>query len=177
MMRAGIEPLSINRLRIVFAAMLMAALLGACGFQLRGTATLPFQTLYVEAPPGSAFATQLRRAIGASSNTRVIDDPQAAEARILVVQELREKEVVSLSSGGRAREFQLRYRMSYRVVAKDNAEITPLTQILLRRDLTYSEQDVLGKEAEENLLYRDMQSDAVQQLLRRLQTISTTAKS
>ncbi len=42
-------------------------------------------------------------------------------------------------------------------------------EILLKRDLLYSDSDVLGKEQEEALLYRDMQTDAVQQVVRRLQ--------
>ena len=79
------------------------------------------------------------------------------------------------SGGGRVREFQLRYRMTYRVTDKDNKELRPTTQILLHRDLSYNDADTLSKESEEALLFRDMQSDAVSQLLRQLQAAPQTA--
>ena len=72
------------------------------------------------------------------------------------------------------REFQLRYRMTYRLTDKDNRDLRPMTQIQLHRDLSYNDADTLSKESEEALLYRDMQSDAVSQLLRQLQAVPQT---
>ncbi|MNR18446.1 LPS-assembly lipoprotein LptE [compost metagenome] len=43
----------------------------------------------------------------------------------------------------------------------------PLT-VVVRRELSYSDSAVLGKEREEALLLEDMRRDAVQQLIRRL---------
>ena len=146
-----------------------ALLLSACGFHPRGAATLPFETLYVEAPQASLFATQLRRVIGAGSRTRVTNDPKEADATLQVLNELREKEIVSLSAGGRVRELQLRYRVQYQVYDKNKNLIAPPSEILLRRDYSFNDQEQLSKESEEALLYRDMQTDAVQQLVRRLQ--------
>lgn len=151
-----------------FAALLFTLILAGCGFQLRGAATLPFDTLYVQAPVGSQFGTQLRRLVTAGSNTRIVDTAQGADATLVLVNEVREKNILSLSGGGRVREYQLRYRMSYRLIDKNSVELLPTSEILLIRDLSYSDTDTLSKEAEEALLFRDMQSDAVQQLLRRL---------
>lgn len=157
----------IARRRLLLA--LPAALLGGCGFQLRGSATLPFNTLYVEAPVASHFANQLRRVIGSGSQTRVTNNQAEADATLQVLQELREKEILSLSAGGRVRELQLRYRVQYQVFDKNKAPVAPAGEILLRRDYSFNDQDQLSKESEEALLYRDMQADAVQQLVRRLQ--------
>ena len=150
---------------------LAVLLLSSCGFQLRGSATLPFEVLYVQAPPGSLFATQLRRIIGSGTNTRITTDQVQADATLNVLSELREKEIVSLSAGGRVREFQLRYRVSYQLYDKAKSPLAPTAEILLRRDFSFNDQDQLSKESEEALLFRDMQTDAVQQLLRRLQAI------
>src|SRR5688500_17512248 len=84
-----------------------ALLLTACGFQLRGTATLPFNTLYVQAPALSPFALQLKRAVHAGSSTKVIERADQAEAILQILNELPEKEILSLGAGGRVREFQL----------------------------------------------------------------------
>lgn len=150
-------------------ALLAAVLLAGCGFQLRGSATLPFNTLYVEAPRTSLFANQLRRVIGFGSQTRITNNPAEADATLQVVHELREKEILSLSAGGRVRELQLRYRVQYQVFDKDKKPLAPPGEIVLRRDYAFNDQEQLSKEAEEALLYRDMQTDAVQQLVRRLQ--------
>jgi LPS-assembly lipoprotein len=158
-------------MRNCLLAIAAAALLAGCGFQLRGAANLPYDTLHVAAPKTSAFAVEFRRALGTGSKTRVVDDPKAAQATLQLINETREKVILSLSGGGRVREYQLRYRMAYRLVDKDNKELRPSTQIALQRDLSYNDTDTLSKESEEALLYRDMQSDAVSQLLRQLQTV------
>jgi LPS-assembly lipoprotein len=66
------------------------------------------------------------------------------------------------------REFQLRYRVAFRVHDGKGGEFVPQTSIALTRDITFNDTDVLAKEAEEQLLFRDMQSDMVQQIMRRL---------
>lgn len=158
-------------LRLVLTAFAALTLLSGCGFHLRGTASLPYETLHVAAPKSSAFAIEFRRAIKAGTTTRVVDEAKEAQASLQLVSEVREKVILSLSGGGRVREFQLRYRMAYRLVDKDNKELRPTTQIALHRDLSYNDADTLSKESEEALLYRDMQSDAVSQLLRHLQAM------
>jgi LPS-assembly lipoprotein len=149
-------------------ALLCTLLLAGCGFQLRGAANLPFDTLYVQAPVGSQFAMQFRRVVAAGGGTRIVNDPKAAAATLVLVSELREKSILSLSGGGRVREFQLRYRMSYRLLNNKAVETIPVTEIALTRDFSFNDQETLSKESEEALLFRDMQSDAVQQLVRRL---------
>jgi len=148
-------------------AIALCAMLTACGFHLRGQAALPYETMYVAGPP--AFANLLGRAIRAGSNTRIIDNPKDAQVTLHIVNEQNERVILSLSGSGRVRELQLRYRVSYRLTDRENREYLPVTEVQLKRDLTYSDTDVLGKEQEEQLLNRDMRNDAVQQIVRRLQ--------
>jgi len=148
---------------------LLALLLGGCGFQLRGTATLPFDTLFVQAAPTSQFANQFKRAVISGSNTRVVGAQKDAAATLVLVTELREKNILSLSGTGRVREYQLRYRVAYRLIDRKGVEVAPAAEIVLNRDFSFNDNETLSKESEEALLFRDMQADAVQQLLRRLQ--------
>ena len=152
-----------------FILVAAALLLSACGFKLRGEATLPFETLYVQAAPTSQFAVQLKRAVAAGSQTRIADSPKDAQVTLQILNELREKTILSLSGAGRVSEYQLRYRVSYRLYDGKATEYIPASEIVLQRDFSYSDQAALSKESEELLLFRDMQSDAVQQLVRRLQ--------
>jgi LPS-assembly lipoprotein len=73
-----------------------------------------------------------------------------------------------LSSAGRVREYLLRYLVSFRLKDSAGRELIPADTIVLERDLTYDDDAVLAKENETAFLYRDMQADAVQQLVRRL---------
>ncbi|MFZ3126652.1 MAG: LPS assembly lipoprotein LptE, partial [Rhodoferax sp.] len=88
-----------------------------------------------------------------------------------ILQELREKVVVGVNASGQVREFQLRLRVTFRMRTPQGRELINATEILQQRDISFNESAVLAKEAEEGLLYRDMQSDIVQQLLRRLAAI------
>ena len=157
------------RLRLSFI-MLTAGLLllSACGFQLRGRTTLPFSTLYVQAPALSPFALQLKRAVQSGSSTRIIERADQAEAVLQILQELQEKEILSLGAGGRVREFQLRYRVAFRVHDGKGGEFVPVSTVQLTREVSFNDTDVLAKETEEALLFRDMQFDMVQLIMRRL---------
>jgi len=145
----------------------LALTLASCGFRLRGTADVPFQTLYVP-NSDSGIALDLKRNVQAGTQAKVVDDAKQAEAVLVFSEEFREKNILSLTSQGRVREFQLRYRVGFRVHDGKGGEFIPQTSIALTRDITFNDTDVLAKEAEEQLLFRDMQSDMVQQIMRRL---------
>ena len=66
------------------------------------------------------------------------------------------------------REFRLRYRVGFRVHDGKGGEYVPQNNLELTRDVSFNDAQVLAKEAEEQLLFRDMQNDMVQQILRRL---------
>lgn len=155
--------------RLAGTAVLVAA--GAttgCGFQLRGSAKLPVRTLHANFPAGSPTGPEFRRLLRASGDTELVDRPELAEARLDVLSEIREKEIVGFSSTGRPREYQLRLKFAFRVVDAKGDDRIPYTELVLRRDITTTDTQLVAKEQEEMQLYRDMQSDAVQQLMRRL---------
>ena len=149
------------------SAALLALLLAACGFQLRGVAGLPFETLYVPGATGG-IALELKRNIQSGSATRVVDDPKAAEALLQFSEESRTKEILALSSAGRVREYRLIYRVGFRVGDGKGGDFVPPSTVTLTRDVTYDDAVALAKETEEQLLFRDMQADMVQQIMRRL---------
>jgi LPS-assembly lipoprotein len=156
-----------RRARLIAALALAGGLVG-CGFRLRGAAALPFDTLYLGFGPNSPFGTELARNIRAGSGTRVVEDRAQAAAIFELLSESRERDVLSVNAQGRAREIQLRLRVAFRVHDGKGRDLIAPTQLVAQRDLAYSEEQVLAKEAEEVLLFRDMQSDLVQQLLRRM---------
>jgi len=150
------------------ALILLAAIsLASCGFQLRGAAPLPFDTLYVPGA-GGGIALDLKRNIQAGTDAKVVDEAKQADAVLQFTREERQKVILSLTATGRVREFQLRYIVAFRVVDNKGNDYVPQSTIELTRDITFNDADVLAKESEEQLLYRDMQNDMVQQIMRRL---------
>jgi LPS-assembly lipoprotein len=134
---------------------------------MRGTAPVPFQTIYI--PNARAgIALDLKRNLEAGTNAKVVDDPRGADAIFELSQEAREKIILSLTGTGRVREFRLAYRISFRVHDGKGNEYVPASLVQLSRDVTYNDAEILAKEAEEQLLFRDMQTDMVQQVMRRL---------
>ena len=112
-----------------------ALLLSGCGFQLRGTAQLPFETIYI--PEASAgIGLELKRYVRSGTKTTVVDDERAAQAVLQFSNETRFRNILSLSGGGRVREFQLVYRIGVRVHDGKGAEFLPLSIMQLTRDLT-----------------------------------------
>lgn len=148
-----------------------AALLAGCGFQLRQAPDFAFDSIAINAVSSSAVGNELRRSLVASGKVTVLP-PNSALGQATVVldmlQERREKVVVSLNASGQVREFQLRSRVRFRLRTPQGKELIPDTELLQQRDISFNEAAVLAKEAEETLLYRDMQTDLVQQLMRRL---------
>ena len=152
--------------RRAFLALLPASVAG-CGFRLRGTAEVPFETLYLPGATGG-IALDLKRYIQAGTNARAVDDPAKADAVLQFTEEARLKEVLSLTGTGKVREFRLRYRVGFRVHDNKGTDFVPISVIQLTRDVTFNDAEILAKEREEQLLFRDMQTDMVQQILRRL---------
>ena len=155
--------------RSAVAGALCAMLLAGCGFQLRNSQTYGFQSIAVMPARGSAVALELSRYLGSSVRVVSAPDVQPPPDVILdIVQEQREKTVVGVNASGQVREFQLRLTVKFRLRTPQGAEPIATTEIVQQRDISFSETAALAKEAEEALLYKDMQADIVQQLLRRL---------
>ena len=161
--------------RRTFLALAPVALLSACGFRLRGAPEFAFGSLFLNAPAGSSLARELQRTLEASGGRlKVLREPAtlpSAQAVFDLLAEQQERSVVGLTASGQVRELQLRLRIKFRLRTPAGAELIPETELLQQRDISYNETIALAKEAEEALLYRDMRTDLVQQLMRRLAAV------
>ncbi len=146
--------------------------LAGCGFRLRGSQAFAFQRIAIQPQPGGAVAQELRRSFGSAVQVLAANAPLTqAQLVLTVVNEAREKVVVGVNSSGQVRELQLRMRVRLQLRTALGKEIIEGVDIAQQRDISYSESAALAKDAEEALLYRDMQTDIVQQILRRLAAI------
>ena len=159
----------------LLALVLACSLLAGCGFQLRQAPDFAFHSIYVAAAPSSTLANEFKRSISSGGNVALVDPGRIDSAQVVldVLADQREKVVVGLNASGQVREFQLRTRLKFRLRTPQGKELIPETELLQQRDISFNESAVLAKESEENLLYRDMQADIVQQLMRRLAAVKT----
>ncbi|MFZ6723985.1 LPS assembly lipoprotein LptE [Undibacterium sp. MH2W] len=149
----------------------VAMMLSACGFKMRGPVSLPFHSIYVALPEASPLGAELRRQIHANGQTQVMESADGAEVIMDVLQESREKQILSLNSQGRVREYTLLYNFTFRLRNAQGKEYLEPVKMQLKRTLTFNEAVVLAKESEEATLYHDMQIDLVQQIMRRLAVV------
>jgi LPS-assembly lipoprotein len=162
--------------RVFLMTAVSATGLSACGFALRKAPSYAFQTIYNGAGESSALGTELNRNLESTGAVRVIRDPRLIEQAQVILDVLldqREKTVVGVNASGQVREFQLRTRFRFQLRTLKGKLLIPPDEIVLQRDISFNESAVLAKETEEALLYRDMQSDIVQQILRRLAAVKS----
>ena len=161
--------------RTLLAPLAAMPLLAACGFRLRGAPEFAFRSLYIAAPASSPLARELERTLAsAGGDLQVTRDPARltqSEAILDLLSEQQERVVVAFNSAGQVRELQLRLRVNFRLRTRTGEEPIGPTELLQTRDVSYNETQALAKEAEEALLLRNMQTDIVQQLLRRLAAV------
>jgi LPS-assembly lipoprotein len=164
-----------SRRRALGAAVGAAALLLAgCGFQLRGAQSYAFKTIFIAGVDSSPLLSELRRTLQSNGDVTVISDAKLQDTAQVVMQALsdqREKTVVGVNSSGQVREFQLRLRFKFRLRNKEGKDLIEDIEMLQQRDISFSETAALSKEAEEAQLYRNMQTDIVQQISRRLAAV------
>ncbi len=154
--------------------------LSGCGFALRKAPTFAFDTVRIQGMEGTQVSRELRDALQANGLRVLTSTTPAtgagvpmAQAVLTVLVDQRERVVVGQTAAGQVRELQLRTRFVFRLRTPNDKILIDDVELLLERDISFNETQVLAKDAEEQLLYRDMRSDIVQQVVRRLAAVKS----
>ncbi len=170
--RRGARTVATVQRRTVLAA--AAAVLAGCGFELRRAPELRFRSIQLTGfKARSPLAEELRMNIDSSKTTLVVESAAQAQVVFEALTDVRERSVVASTAAGQVRELTLRARLNFRLRTPAGKELIPATEILLSRDMSYSESVALAKEQEEAQLFRAMQSDIVAQVMRRLAAVQS----
>jgi len=165
----------LKQLRSILTAASCALILAGCGFHLRGEADYTFRTIFVNGAGAPTLAAELRRALAATGNAQIAADAKNAQVILDIPLVADDKEVLTLSGAGSVREYLLIKRVQFRLHDADGNEWLPPGEIALRRTYSFSESEVLARDTQEQRLLKEMQTDAVQQLVRRLQAAKKPA--
>jgi LPS-assembly lipoprotein len=156
-----------------FLMLMMAISLAACGFHLRGLADLSFSKLYMK---GSISISRDLNVALKTNGVTLVKNPEDAEILVEMMNEGTEKRILSLGGTGAVREFELFYRVSFRIKDASDELWGPVQMFEGRRDFSYLDTELLAKSYEETQLYEDMRRDAVREIMRRLVAQKPKAK-
>ncbi len=157
-----------------YAALLVAFALSACGFQLRGDVGTGLKTLAVSNDVPSQVALEVRRQLSGGP-TKLAASAKDAEAQLRILAESTDKTIQSLTGAGRVFDYRLSLKVRYQVSDAAGKSIVDPADIELWRIISYSETAPLAKEAEEQLLFAEMRSEAATRILRRIAVVRANA--
>lgn len=152
----------------------LAFLMAACGFHLRGVADLAFNKLYIKG--SSSISKDLISSLK-TNGVSIVKEAEEAEMMLELMSDGQEKRILSLGGSGSVREFELFYRVKFRVRDASSELWGPEQMIEARRDFSYLDTELLAKSYEEAQLYEDMRRDATRELMRRLVAQKPKAKA
>jgi LPS-assembly lipoprotein len=150
-------------------ALLMLLIISSCGFHMRGMTETSFKTISLEGKELS-FTKNLKKVLN-SNKVAIVSSTENPELRVELLSEESEKRILSLSGQGLVREFEIFYRVRYRVKTIDSEIWSQEDIIETRKDFTYSDSNLVGKEEEERQLNEAMRNEAITNLFNQIQLI------
>ena len=158
-----------NAMHKKFITLLTLLMITSCGFHLRGMTEISFKTVSLEGKELS-FAKNLKKTL-TSNKVAIVLPTENPELRVELLSEESEKRILSLSGQGLVREFEIFYRVRYRVKTVDSETWSQENILETRRDFTYSDSNLIGKEEEERQLNESMRNEAITNLFNQIQLI------
>ena len=148
-------------------AILLLLVIESCGFHMRGMTEISFKTISLEGKELS-FTKNLKKILN-TNKVAIVSPTENPELRVELLSEESEKRILSLSGQGLVREFEIFYRVRYRIKTSDSEIWSQENIIETRKDFTYSDSNLIGKEEEERQLNEAMRNEAITNLFNQIQ--------
>ncbi len=140
--------------------LLLTLFITSCGFQLRGALDNSFNSIQIDG--GSAGFTKVIKKKYKQSGIEIRDS--SADKVIEIIKDEFGKRILTLSSTGTIREYELNYLVLYRI--KNSAdEWGPPIKISSRRIYSYDDQDIVAKQEEEKNLIKGMKEQIIRTMI------------
>ena len=158
-----------NTIQKKIIALLMLLMIASCGFHMRGMTEISFKTISLEGKELS-FTKNLKNVLN-SNKVAIVLPSENPELRVELIGEESEKRILSLSGQGLVREYEIFYRVRYRIKTLDSDIWSQENILETRRDFTFSDSNLIGKEEEERQLNEAMRNEAISSLFNQIQLI------
>ena len=149
----------------------------ACGFHLRGALDMPsgIKNVYLEGG-SEKFRDQFKRVMETSS-VQVTNSPANAGLIVHIFNEENKRQILSLSSGGAANEFELDYSVEYEILDANNKVLLARESFDTKREYFNNQQAVIAKDNEEMTIRDEMYQQAVRGIVNRTRVALASTKT
>lgn len=173
--------MSLRRLELLFETRFLSIILSiiflgglsGCGFHLRGLQEVPkwLSTVSISVPQGhhdlyQRLSEQIKR-----QDNAVYSNPAHAKYWLIIEQDEFQQAISSISSSTTPRQYQLIYRVTFKLQRANAEEIIPSSLIEISRQLTLNSDRLLGSNHEEDQIRHDMRQEAALRIINRLSTV------
>lgn len=156
----------------VFIA-LPALLTTACGFQLRGSVSIPYKAIAITGAPSPLLRSDLEMIILTGSDSRVANNPKDADLILEIISEVNNREILAYNASGQISAYRLNSRVAFIATDQNGVDIVPESEIYVTRDMDFSVSTVLSTDVQQQQFTNAMRIDLSLQILRR---VSAAAK-
>lgn len=148
--------------------------LSACGYHLRGSSEggqLNISKVKLEMPGINRIRQELQDQL-IVRDIEILNEESEVERIIALKNERYVRRVLSVDeTTGKVTEYELEYIVYLQIFDAQRKALMPLQRISMIRDVTFDPEALIGKGAEERLLYEDMIRNAANTILYRLQAV------
>lgn len=158
----------VSRAAHAIGLIVVCAALAACGYHLRGMgdAALSFTTVAIEGGDNDPLLVERVKDTFARANITVVNEGFERQVKILGANQSRKASAVD--AGGNVAIYALDYVMTFSFFDAQGAPLLESAQVTAHREYEFNEQEILGKDEEQQLLLREMRGDLARDLLRRI---------
>lgn len=152
---------------------LPALLTTACGFQLRGSVSIPYKAIAITGAPSPLLRSDLEMIILTGSDSKVANNPKDADLILEIISEVNSREILAYNANGQISAYRLNSRVAFTATDQNGVDIVPESEIYVTRDMDFSVSTVLATDVQQQQFNNAMRIDLALQILRR---ISAAAK-
>ena len=131
----------------------------SCGYQLRGTDEIKFKSISIAG--GSASFTKILNKKFKQAGVKI--ESENAEKNLEIITDTYSKQILSLSSDGKVKEYKMKYKVSFRFKLKGGEWSAPIN-IETNRDYTYDDKNIIAKTEEELRIIKGMQEQIIRSM-------------
>jgi LPS-assembly lipoprotein len=147
--------------KIKFIALIcLSIMMIACGFQLRGSIEADFKSIYVYGGSEGLNKHLIKR----FKQSGIKIEESNPEKIIEILNDQVNKRILSLSSSGSVKEYELHYSVTYRFKSSESTWSNHINKEVIR-DYTYDDNDRVAKELEEKNLVQGMRDEIVRSIV------------
>lgn len=159
-----------TQIKSIFLLILLL-FISACGYQLRGSIDLPegLKSIFMQGASSQLSKTMSRTL--KSSGGQLVDSVGLAGLVVQVDKENMDRRVQSLSSTGRASEYELIYKLEFILLDKAGNALSEKQRIEINKDYFNDQEEILGKSNEEQVIRDEMYREAVRSIVNRSRVV------